>query len=198
VKGLQNTILVIVLAILSSQTIHYIYMKFFYPTTSVLDTPLDTTIQEAQSLDELVKMYEKSEADVRAYEKQLGPEDGRDSDRWEDEPYKSRDALRRAIADWEGKNEQFRRLLVQWTYGLLVTLAAVWAYAHRHAWIGMALAVAGLGEMLWWCSPSIELGGALGEFDRLLNARLILSLVTAAAMALTWRVWTREQPAAAR
>jgi hypothetical protein len=197
VKGLQYTVLVIALAILSSQTIHYIYMKFFYPTTSVLDTPLDTDIQQAKSLDELVKMYRKSEADVEAFEDQLAPEDRRDSNRWEDEPYKSKNALRSAISDWEEKNEQYRRLLVQWTYGLLIALVGIGAYTRRHHWVGTALVLAGLGEMLWWCSPSIDLGGAQSEFDRLLNTKLILSLVTAAVLALTWRVWTRVRAAVA-
>lgn len=196
-KGLQYTVLVIALAILSSQTIHYVYMKFFYPTTSVLDTPLETTIQQAESLDELVRLYRKSEADVEAYEAQQDPDDRNNPGRWEDEPYKSKNALRSAISDWENKAEQYRRLLVQWTYGLLITLIGVFAYARRHFWIGTALAVAGVGEMLWWCSPSIYLGGAVGEFERLLNTKLVLSLVTAAALALAWRVWTRDRPDAA-
>jgi len=193
VKGLQYTVLVLTLAILSSQSIHYIYMKFFYPTTSVLDTELDEGIRQAKSLDELVAMYEKSKTEVQEYEQRLAPDERQNSGRWDSEPYKSRQELLQAINDWEQKNEQFRRLLVQFTYGLLITVVAVAVYARGFLWVGTALAVAGLGEMLWWCSPSINLGGALGEFDRLLNAKLILSLVTAAMLAITWRIWTRDR-----
>jgi len=190
-KGLQYTVLVIALAILSSQTIHYVYMKFFYPTTSVLDTELDTEIREAKSLDELVQRYEEARNAVREHEAGLSPDERRDSGRWDEEPYKTRNGLLAAINDWEQKNEQFRRLLVQWTYGFLVTLVGVGIYSRGHWWLGTALGLAGIAEMIWWCSPSIDLGGALGEFDRLLNTKLILSVVTAAALALAWRVWTR-------
>ena len=190
-KGLQYTVLVLALAILSSQSIHFIYMKFFYPTTSVLDTQLDTGIRQAENLDALVEMYEKSEVEVQQYEQQLGPDERREPRRWDMEPYKTRTELMQAINDWEGKNEQFRRLLVQWTYGLLVTLIGIGIYARGLLWLGTALVVAGLGEMLWWCSPSINLGGALETFDRLLNIKLILSLVTAVVLATAWRVWTR-------
>ena len=190
-KGLQYTVLVIALAILSSQSIHYIYMKFFYPTSSVLDTPLEASIQKAESLDQLVEMYEKSRLEVKEHERQLSPAERQEPHRWDIEPYKSQNELRSAVVDWEHKNEQFRRLLVQWTYGLLVTLVGVGVYSRHGLWVGTALIVAGLGEMLWWCSPSIDVGGALQGFDRLLNTKLILSLVTAMVLAIAWRTWTR-------
>jgi hypothetical protein len=191
VKGLQRTVLVLALAIISSQTIHYVYMKFLFPTTSVLDTPMETTIQQAKSLDELVEMYRKSVAEVEALESRLDPEEEENYSRMEEEPYKSQTALRSAITEWEARSERLRRVLVQWTYGLIVALAGVGAYIRRSQWLGTALVVAGLGEMLWWCSPSFEYGGSVSSLDRLLTTKLVLSLATAAVLGLTWRVWTR-------
>jgi len=196
VKGLQHTVLIFALAILSSQSIHYVYMKFFYPTTSVLDTELDVGIREAKSLDELVAMHEKSEQAVQEYERQLSPEDRKNNNRWDAAPYRSQNEIADAIRDWERKNEQFRRLLVQWTYGLIIAAIGVAAYARGFLWVGTALVVAGMGEMLWWCSPSIRLEGAFGEFDRLLNTKLLLSVLTAAMLAITWRTWSRDRPRA--
>jgi hypothetical protein len=191
-KGFQNTVLVIVVAILSSQSIHYVYMKYFYPTTSVLDVQLDQDIKNAKTLDELVVRYRKSKTDVAAYEAQLAPGERGESYRRDIEPYKTNNSLLDAINDWERKDEQYRRLWVQWILGVVVATVGAGLYARRSLWVGTALVFAGIGEMLWWCSPTIELGGAIGEFDRLLNAKIILTAATAIAFAGVWHIWTRS------
>ena len=191
-KGFQITVLVFVVAILSSQSIHYVYMKYFYPKTSVLDVQVDQDIKNAKTLDELVARYRKSKAEVAAYEAQLAPGERGESYRRDIEPYKTNNGLLDAINDWERKDEHYRRLWVQWILGVVVAAVGAALYARRSRWAGTALVFAGIGEMLWRCSPSIELGGAIGEFDRLLNAKIILTAATAIAFAGVWRIWTRS------
>ncbi len=190
-KGFQNTILVIVILVLSAQLAHFTYMKFLLPTDSVLDDELDESIKSTTSLDELVKQFERSELEVKAFEESLSPEENRKMYRRDIEPYESNRKLRQAIQNWERKQAQIDRLLYQWTIGLLLALAGTALYLKRLSWIGTALIVAGLAEMIWWCSPAISVGGSISELERILNIKLILTLATVGVFAGNWAAWRR-------
>ena len=190
-KGFQHTILVMVVLVLSAQLAHFTYMKFFYPTKSVLDTELDTSIKSSTSLDDLLEQFEASEREVKAYESALSPDENRKSFRRDIEPYESNRKLRQSIQDWERKQAQIDRLLYQWTIGLLLSLAGTALYLKKLNWVGTALIVAGLAEMIWWCSPSISVGGAISEFERILNIKLTLTLATVAVFAGNLAAWRR-------
>lgn len=190
-KGFQKTILVIVVLVLSAQLAHFTYMKFLYPTQSVLDDALDVSIRETTSLEDLVEQFERSELEVKAYEDALSPRENRKSHRRDIEPYESNRKLRQAIKGWEHQQAQIKRLLFQWTVGLLLALAGTGLYLKRYNWVGTALIVAGLAEMIWWCSPAISVGGAISEFEKILNIKLILTLATVAVFAGNWAAWRR-------
>ena len=184
--GFQYTVLIIVVLFLGVQTAHFTYMKFLYPTSSVLDEQLDDSIRSATSLEDLVQRYEESSARVEEYESGLSPEE-----------YASRsidmepDRLKAAIRDWERKQEQHTRLLFHWAFGLLLTVAGTAIHMRTTSWVGSALIVAGLAEMIWWSSPAISLGGAVAEFERILNTKIILTLVTSAVFAAVWMLWRK-------
>ena len=84
-------------------------------------------------------------------------------------------------------------MIYQWTIGLLLALAGTWVYLKEIKWVGTAFIVAGLAEMIWWCSPSISVGGAISEFERILNIKLILTMATAAVFAVNWWAWQKPQ-----
>ena len=190
-KGFQYTILVMVVLVLSAQLAHFTYMKFLLPTESVLDTELDTSIKGTTSLDDLLDQFKRSELEVKAYEDSLSPKENRKSYRRDIEPYESHHKLRQAIQNWERKQAQISRLLYQWTIGLLLALVGSGLYLKRINWVGTAFIVAGLAEMIWWCSPAISVGGAISEFERILNIKLILTLATAGVFAGNWAAWRR-------
>lgn len=48
-KGLKITILILSVITLSSQSIHYVYMKYFYDTSSVLDEYIDKEIKSSNN-----------------------------------------------------------------------------------------------------------------------------------------------------
>ncbi len=194
--GFQYTVLIIVVLFLSVQTAHFTYMKFLYPTSSVLDEQLDDSIRSATSLEDLVQHYEESSARVEEYERTLSPEEKRRVNR-RLEPYESKNKLEAAIRDWERKQKQHVRLLFQWTFGLLLTVAGTAIHLRTTSWVGSALIVAGLAEMIWWSSPGISLGGAVAEFERILNTKIILTLVTSAVFAAVWMLWRKTVRSAA-
>jgi cation transport ATPase len=193
-KGFQNTILIIVVIVLSAQLAHFTYMKFLYPTQSVLDDEVDTSIRSSTSLDELLEQYRRSEQEVKAYEDSLAPEENRRTTRRDLEPYQTNRKLRQAIQQWERKEEQIKRMVYQWTIGLLLAIAGTVLYLKRMHWIGTTFIVAGLAEMIWWCSPSISAGGSLAELERILNIKLLLTVATTFVFAANWWAWKKPQP----
>jgi len=193
-RGFQNTILVLVILVLSAQLAHFNYMKFLFSRHSVLDAEVDKSIKSAPSLQQLLQQLEQNEIKLKQYESKLSQEELHKSPRQDIEPYLSNRKLKSAIRDWERKQDQLNRLIFQWTIGLLISLAGAGLYYRRIAWIGSALIVAGLAEMIWWCSPSIALGGAIDGFERILNVKLILTLVTSATFAGIWVVWQKADP----
>jgi len=192
-QGFQKTILVLVVLVLSAQLAHFTYVKFLQPTHSVLDDELDESIKGATSLEELFKQYELSEDEVRAFEESLSRGEKLSSFRKDIEPFKSNQKLRAAVRDWERKQAQIKRLIYQWTVGLLLALAGTGLYLKRISWIGTALIVAGLAEMIWWCSPSISMGGSIREFERILNIKLMLTLATVGVFAGNWVTWQKAR-----
>ena len=192
-KGFQYTVMVLVVIILSAQLAHFSYMKFLYPTQSVLDDELDTSIKSSTSLAELVNQFRASEIEVKAFEDSLVPEENRRTVRRDIEPYKSNRKLKHAIQNWERKQAQIQRLIYQWIVGLALAVLGTWLYLNRKNWIGTVFIVAGLAEMIWWCSPSISAGGSLSEFERILNIKLLLTVATAAVFATNWWAWQRPQ-----
>ena len=63
--------------------------------------------------------------------------------------------------------------------------------------LGMAFAIAGFIETIWWTSPSFNFGGAELEYHRLLNNRLFFTNVTLVLVVAAWLIsralWRREE-----
>lgn len=187
-KGLKITILILSVITLSSQSIHYVYMKYFYDTTSVLDEVIDKEIKDSKNLDELLAKHKEINIKVKEFEKRKSEKKLRKINKYNTEPYKTQRKIESGIKDWERKQEQYRKLLVQWTLGLLVLIVGLFLYAKSRLWEGMAFITAGILEMLWWASPSTRLGGSISEFERLLNTKLLLSLITLCIILVIWRL----------
>lgn len=185
-KGLKITIFILSVITLSSQSIHYVYMKYFYDTSSVLDEFIDKEIKSSKNIEDLLAKYKKANIKVKEYEKGKSDKELSKINKYNTEPYKTRNKIEKGIRDWESKKEQHTKLLVQWSLGLLVLFAGLFLYAKNKIWQGMAFIIAGIFEMLWWASPSTRLGGAILEFERLLNTKLLFSLATLVILLTVW------------
>jgi len=53
-------------------------------------------------------------------------------------------------------------------------------------WIALSLHIAGLSMMIWWSSPTRMMVGAWVEHERLLNTKLLLTIVTFVMMLGAW------------
>jgi len=191
-RGFRLTILVVTICVLCAQGVHFVYYKYFYPHESVLDDYVDKQIQAAESLEELVAEYELAMAAVEEYEAQT-PESERPSYgiRRNQDPYSTKMRLERAIETWESRARDYARLWYQWIAGLILFAGGAALIRFERGWLGISLIVAGLGEMIWWSSPSFRVIGSLQEYEKLLNAKLILTLLTFLIVIFVWQLYER-------
>jgi len=187
--------------ILCFQGVHFTYFKFFSPQESVLSDYLDKQIKEAGSLEELIREYETALIAVEAYE--IEKPDAGVLTRYQQqsiEPYKTKLRLEAAINTWEQKTREYGRVWYQWSAGLLLFIIGIVLFRWSHSWIALSLHIAGLAEMIWWSSPTRMMIGALAEHERLLNTKLLLTIVTFALLMAAWimseqRAGGRPRPA---
>jgi hypothetical protein len=213
-RTLQVLALLVTLLILCAQGVRHIYVAYCQPRTSIMDkytnTPTTKAIEEAKSLKELEDQYAPARKRVdelnkemksacetmtireerRAYEETFREEHS--------EEYGRASGLAGAIEDWEHKNNQVHELHVFWAFGIGLFIVGAIVLAVGQGWLGMALILPGVVEMLWWTSPSIRLEGCPVEFDRLLLHKVVFTLITLAVIIVAWLVNERRYRATRR
>jgi hypothetical protein len=182
-KVLQRTLFVVTALVLFTQTVRHIYVRYLEPTGSVLDRyepPVTADIKKANSLDELIRLYDEAYNKVKAAEAE-SKEQPKDptvvSGHTEEEPYKSERLLREGIRDFESKSKEVFELRYFWFSGLVFLIIGVFCYKKGSPWLGLTLLIAAFSEMIWATSPSFR-GGSQTEFDRLLTNKIIFSSIS--------------------
>jgi hypothetical protein len=180
VKTFERILFLIAFLFTDVYTTRHIYLRWLAPTTSVLDefrSETETAITSAEELRQLLKKYRPSREAVRQLEQRNV---GKPPDQWrfeDQEPFKTEASLRAAIEEWEAKQREIFEMRVYWTFGLIAAVAGLIVHERSSKWLGLALIITGFAEMIWWCSPA-WFSQATAETDRLLNNKLILSIVT--------------------
>ena len=187
-RGFQLTIFVMAIVLLSMQSVHFVYYKFIYSHESVLDDSLDKQIKASQSIDELLQEYKKAQTKVKDYEIKNPDKEFEYYKRQKTEPYKSKIKFENAIKDWEKKQRDYARLWYQWFAGVLLFSLGGAMYWIKRSWLGLSVLTAGLGEMIWWSSPNLTRIGSLLEYEKLLNTKLLLTLLTFILLSAAWLV----------
>ena len=188
-RGTQITLFVLGLMILGTQTFRHVYVKWIEPTSSVLDEyrpPIAEDIAATKDLDELVVLYDAAWKKVQAYEETATLEDIDLSKRTGREPYESEQTARDAIERWEAQSRSVFQLRFYWLVGLLSIAGGLFAYARVNPWLGMVGIITGFTEMAVWTSPLWHAWGPQAQFQRLLNQKLLLSLVSVALLVALW------------
>ena len=193
-KGSSLAAFVIASIILCFMGVHYTYYLLFGPQESVLNDYLEQQIKTAESLDELVAQYEDSLQLVKAYESERP--DIEVLTRYQQqsvEPYASKIRLETAIDVWEKKTREYQRVWYSWTAGLILFLIGAAGFVLYRSWIPLSVHIAGLGQMIWSASPTQMIVGALAEHERLLGAKLLLSVLTFVLLMAAWYLSDRMQ-----
>lgn len=192
-KTLRIVICILAMLVLATQAIRHVYVRFIEPRTSVLDryekTETQQAIQSAGSLRDLVARYDKAKKITDELDSQLNSmEVGKTKDEIDvvredfkddhEQEYRSERDLESAIQEWEEKSKEILELRVFWGFGFALLLAGALLQWKKYDWWGMSLVIPGIVEMIWWTSPSLNLGECPREFDRLLMNKLSFTMLS--------------------
>lgn len=200
-NGLKITILILSLLVLMTQGARHIYVRYIEPRISALDQFEDSdakkVIRSAKSLSEIMSEYEPARRRVDELNKELKTqlsEQTRDEyymyeQKWREdhrEEYKREEELKSAVKDWENRSKEILELRVFWSFGFSFFLLGAFLISRERGWIGLAMIIPGIVEMVWWTSPSFRFVGSPLEFDRLLNNKLGFTIATILVLVVAW------------
>ncbi len=187
-KALRITLFILSFLILATQSIRHVYVRWIEPPASVLDKfdgDAKAQIKKAQSLADLERQYAEAREKVKAAGPR--PSDG-DYDEFgtsKKEPYRTEGQLRRAIKEWEEQSKEILEVRYFWFCGFALLLVGALLHRRGALWPALAFVIAALGEMIWWTSPSFR-GADTREFTRLLDNKLLFSVLSLLVLALCW------------
>lgn len=188
--------------VLTTQGIRHFYVRYIEPRSSVLDrfgaTDTGKAIAQAASLDDLVTRYEPAHEKVKALDDELQKNQAGmgDSDSYSlyerkfrqthKTEYEQEAQLGSAIREWEMNSAKILEVRAFWIAGALLLIPGSILMARGAYWVGLSFIIPSVVEMLWWSSPSLSFSGCPKEFDRLLENKLILTVVTFAVVLSLW------------
>ncbi len=195
-RKLQITLFIFGMLILSTQTIRHLYVRVYYDIPSVLDKyeedEIDLEIKHSASLDTLLLQFDKAYNDVIDFEKDKTKEELKNYSEYRDVPYTTKKKYKKAIVDWENKEEKIHELVVFWIFGLILIIIGIALYYKKYNWLGISLIISGFLEMIWWSSPSFSTGGFHVEFMKFLNIKLILSIISLIILVVLWIIRKKQ------
>ncbi len=198
-------ILIFVLTMLAgtAQLARHVYVHWVEHRESVLhryEQDLDTRIRGAESLESLERRYAIEIKRARQEASATTVQRRKENPDYDPEYAANADPkvakLREAITDWERKSNEIRELRYFWFVGFLALLAGAWAFRRGSEWPGVALYVLAFSEMIWWTSPSFA-GGPEQEFARLLDQKILFTVLALGLLLAAWR-WGSLSPRATR
>ncbi len=194
-RSLQITLFILGMITIGTQTFRHVYIKWIEPTGSVLDEyrePVEEEIALSEDLDELLALYDEAHNRVQAAGTDVTqPENP--FQRSMREPYRSEQRIRRAIEQWEAQSKRVFELYFYWMLGLASITGGLVAYTRINRWLGMVGIITGFTEMAWWTSPLLRTFGPQGQFERLLSAKLVLSLISAGLLVALWLLMEKRR-----
>lgn len=191
-KSVVIVTLVIAISALTAQTLRHAYLRWLQNQDSVLDKYNQTfmdKIKNANSLGALEEEYAKAKLEVKKVEKEL-KKSKRKVNRYNEEPFKTERELQTAIKKWERRAEEIRKTRFFWTCGLLITIAGTILFG-KWLWLGFSFIAAGLTQMIWWISPSFSYNEASAEYQRMLENKFFLSLITLLLVIILWFLFSK-------
>jgi len=202
-KALKITVFILASLVLTTQAVRHIYVRYLEPRTSVLDkfeeTKTKEIIQSATTLSDLVSEYEPARKQVDKLDKEKNLELSKRTrddyymfeQKWNEDykqEYKQESELKLAIQDWEDRSKEIQELYVFWSFGFVFFVVGIFMLKKGLDWLGMAFVIPGIVEMIWWTSPSFRFAGSPLEFDRMLDNKLIFTIITLVILIIVWHL----------
>ncbi len=187
-KKLSTSVFVVLLVLLCTQFISHSYNRIFSNEESVLEKykgkKPESSLDSSLSIKELSMIYADSLKRIKLIE---SGKSGRKSRLYtaQDDPYARKSAVEQLITSKENDSRNIRRMLAFWIAGIILAAAGSLVYIKADIWTGAALVISGFIEMTWSTGPLFFLSSA-ADSVMMLNVKIILSAVTAAAVTAFW------------
>jgi hypothetical protein len=189
-RALRLTLFVLLLMSFVGQLVRHSYVRWIEPRHSVLDkydTADQAKVKAATSLDELDRLYAKELAKEEAASTEQDEAPPRKRPRLVGRQMPPLFELEEAIKQWEGRERDILELRFFFGAGALCLVIAFLCERRGLSWAAVSLAIAAFVEMLWWTTVSWH-SGLWREYDRLLDNKLLLTVVSIVFLLLTrWR-----------
>ncbi|MBU1043940.1 MAG: hypothetical protein KJ915_06030 [Candidatus Omnitrophica bacterium] len=187
-RNFQKVLFIIALLFLSTQTFRHVYTKWFEPKESILvkyNEDVEKDIAKSKDIKELLALYDNAYKKVKEYEKNT---ENIDHDKmYHEEPYKTERTLKQAIEKWEEDNLEIQKMRFFWFCGFFSILIGFIVYAFIEQWVGIVGIITGFLEMIFWTCPTIfGFFGPRFQFDKLLNNKLIFSVISWILLIIVW------------
>ena len=179
--------LIIAVSVLSIQTVRHAYLRWIQPKSSALEKynpSFKNKIKDAESLEALDAEYAKIKKEVDKADTEV-KDAGREANRFNKEPFKTERELKTAIQNWERRSSEIMQTRFFWCCGLILSVAGVLLFI-KSPWIGLSFIIAGVSQMIWWVSPSFRYNEASAEYQRMLENKFFLSLITFVFVIILW------------
>jgi len=202
-KGLQKTLFIILVAVLCLQGIRHVHNYMYrYDESDVpeavqlFETP-EQAVGQAISTTELMAEYEALRKELQALNEKYRTEGRSEDERFElrhenAELYSRQDALSSELHQREMMSEKLRDTWVFYVAGMVLVMLGVFLYARGARWLGTALVIPGLLELMWWSAPTFSMGGAQLEYQALLLNKIVLTIIALVIVIGLWSQVRRE------
>jgi len=202
-KGLQKTLFIILMSVLCLQGIRHVHNYIYRYDESdvpqavqIFETP-EANVDKDASTSELMAEYETLRKELQALNEQYRAEGRPEDERFELRQknaglYARQDALFSELRQREMMSEKLRDTWVFCVAGMVLVMIGVWLYARGARWLGTALVVPGLTELMWWSAPTFSLGGAQLEYQALLLNKIVLTIIALVIVIGLWSLVRRE------
>jgi len=191
-KTIVIVMLMAAISALTAQTLRHAYLRWVQTQNSALEKynqSLKDKIKNADSIEALDKEYAMVQEEVKKAEEEI-KKTSRKVNRFSDEPFKTESELKTAIKNWEKRSEEIRKTRFFWTCGLFITIAGSILFV-KWTWFGLSFIIAGLTQMIWWISPSFSFNEASAEYQRMLENKFFLSLLTLVFVMALWFLFSK-------
>lgn len=195
-RNLQIVFFVILACIFSTQAIRHAHHFVFAYEESMLAPigeffEMEQEVRSEASTEELLEEYKAVEDSIRQLKDSSDGETDPEMNAFQirqqnPELFHRQQTLHLELTQRELMSNELRDLWIYSIAGLILVILGCLIYFKIDHWTGLPLILAGFLELVWWSSPSFNMGGAVTEYRLLLVNKMI---VTAIGLFLLFTLW---------
>lgn len=184
---IMRSFFVLGMLLLTTQTIHIGYLRWFGASTIIFDTvdgKISKNTAEAASFDDLVRSHREALAKIKIYEDNESNPVLNRLDRENTEPYASEMRLISCIESWKKQDKLIIELRYYCAWGVIFVLLGILAFKRIDEYVGLSFLLVGFCELIGYTGglnryPTVDYIPLLNEQILYLLSSILILLMTA-------------------